>query len=72
MIPTLILFGLIFGRWWRAALIISAVGWPALLLTTDVTAADHTLLTASLLAIANTAAGVAVHQLIRRAVHRPT
>ncbi len=31
MIPTMILVGLVLGRWWRAALVIGTLAWPALL-----------------------------------------
>jgi hypothetical protein len=36
MIPVLLFLGAVLGRWWRATLIIAAVGWPALLVATDV------------------------------------
>ena len=36
MIPTRILFGLIFGRWWCLSLIAAAMGWPVVLLATVV------------------------------------
>jgi hypothetical protein len=62
MIPTLILFGLIFGRWWRSALIVGAVGWPVLLLATGTASADADLIGVAGLALANTGVGVAVHQ----------
>ena len=62
MIPTLILFGLLFGRWWRLALVIGAVGWPVLLLATGTAAADAELFGVAGLAFANTGVGVAVHQ----------
>ena len=62
MIPTLILFGLVFGRWWRSALIAAAIGWPILLLATGTVAAGADLIGAAGLAIANAGAGVAVHQ----------
>ena len=62
MIPTLILFGLVAGRWWRLALPAAAIGWPALLLATDVLAPGSGLLGASLLAVVNTAAGVLINR----------
>jgi len=62
MIPTLILFGLLFGRWWRLALVIGAVGWPVLLLATGTAAADAELFGVAGLAFANTGVGVAVHR----------
>jgi hypothetical protein len=70
VIPTLILFGLVFGRWWRSSLIVAAVGWPVLLLATDVIGVGPALLGASGLAIANTAVGVLVHQVILRLSRR--
>lgn len=64
MIPTLILLGLVFGRWWRSSLIAAAVGWPVLLIATDVMSVEAGLLGASALAIMNAAVGVLVHQVI--------
>ncbi|MCZ7376492.1 hypothetical protein [Micromonospora sp. WMMC250] len=68
MIPTLILFGLLFGRWWRPSLIAAALGWPILLVAGGSTGVGPALLGASALAVANTAVGVLAHQGIRRAV----
>jgi len=70
VIPTLILFGLAFGRWWRPALIAAAIGWPVLLLATGVMHPGTGLLGAAGLAIINTGAGVGIHQGVRRAVRR--
>ena len=70
MIPTLILFGLVLGRWWRLALIAAAVGWPVLLIATDVIGVGLGLFGASGLAIANTAVGVLVHQAVLRTSRR--
>jgi len=36
MIPTMMLFGVVLGRWPWAALVAAAVGWPALLVVTHV------------------------------------
>jgi hypothetical protein len=66
VIPTLILFGLVFGRWWRLSLIAAALGWPLLLVATDVMSVEPALLGASGLAVANTGAGVLIHQGILR------
>lgn len=68
MIPTMILFGLVLGYWWRTALIASAIVWPLLLLTTNTHIAGSELVPSSLLAIANTAVGVLVVQAIRRSI----
>lgn len=62
MIPTMILFGLIFGRWWRVTLVAAALGWPLLLVVTDVAGIDSTLLGAAALAVVNAGVGVLVHQ----------
>ncbi|GIJ12915.1 hypothetical protein ACFFMR_24560 [Micromonospora andamanensis] len=62
MIPTLILFGLLLGRWWRTTLIAAALGWPVLLVATDVSGVGPGLLGASGLAVVNTAVGVLVHR----------
>lgn len=62
MIPTMIVFGLVLGRWWRLALVAAAVGWPVLLVADGVTDVEVELLGAAGLAVANTAVGVLVHQ----------
>jgi hypothetical protein len=62
VIPTLILFGLLFGRWWRASSLAAAVGWPVLLVATDVMDVEPGLLGAAGLAVVNTGVGVLVHQ----------
>lgn len=62
MIPTLMLFGLVFGRWWRFALATAAVAWPVALAVTDVMSPEWGLITAAMLAVANTLAGVLLHQ----------
>jgi hypothetical protein len=62
MIPTMILFGLITGRWWRLALIAAAIFWPVLLLVDGVMGLSAGLLAAALLGAVNAAVGVAVHQ----------
>ena len=66
MIPTLILFGLVFGRWWRISLLAAAVGWPFLLVVSDVISVEVGLLGAAGLAVINTGIGVLVHQGVLR------
>ncbi|MEU4421810.1 hypothetical protein AB0F81_14385 [Actinoplanes sp. NPDC024001] len=68
MIPTLILFGLLAGHWWRSTLLAAALGWPLLLVATGVMAFGPGLLGASALAVVNAAAGVLVHQGVARVV----
>jgi len=61
MIPTMIVFGLVFGRWWKLAITAGAVLWPAILVFTGVIDVADVLGAAALGAL-NTAVGVAVHQ----------
>lgn len=76
MIPTMIVFGLVLGRWWKSTIAAGAVVWPATLILVGIIGGADVLVAAALGA-ANAAVGVAVHQgalglvrLIRR--HRPT
>jgi hypothetical protein len=64
MIPTMILFGLVFGHWWKSALASSALLWPALLLATGVIGFDAQVLGAALFGLANAGVGVGIHQVI--------
>lgn len=70
MIPTMILFGLVTGRWWRLALVAAAIVWPGLLLFDGVMGVSVDLLAAALLGMVNAAVGVAVHQAVLRLVRR--
>jgi hypothetical protein len=62
MIPTLILWGLVSGRWWRFSVIAASVGWPVALVATEVIGVGSELIGAAILAAANTFVGVIVHQ----------
>ncbi len=62
MIPTMILLGLVLGRWPRIAIAIAAVGWPVLLVVDDGIGFDSVLLEAAVVAAVNAAVGVLVHQ----------
>ncbi len=66
MIPTLILAGLLVGRWWMLAA--AAVAWPAGLILTGVGSGPAFALTAAAIAVPNTAMGVAVHRAVRAVV----
>ena len=70
MIPVLSLFGVLLGRWWRSSRAGAALGWPAVLVATDVMDAGAGLLGAAVLAVVNTGAGVLLHQGVRLAVRR--
>lgn len=67
MIPTMILFGLVFGRWWKSALVAAALVWPVILLVNGVLQPPWiplaaTLVLAAALSVANAGVGVALHQ----------
>ena len=62
VIPTMIVFGLVFGRWWRVSLVAAAVAWPVLLVADDVMEVELGLIGAAGLAVINAGAGVLVHQ----------
>lgn len=66
MIPTLILAGLLVGRWWMLA--VAAVAWPAYLILTQRGTGLAFALTAAAIAIPNAAVGVAVHRAVRAVV----
>lgn len=72
MIPTMILFGVVTGWWWRVALIGAAVVWPVILAVGGVIdwswpfwQVAGTLLGGSLLAVLNAAVGMLLPQAIR-------
>jgi len=62
MIPTMILFGLVFGHWWKSTLVAATLLWPSLLLATGVIGFDTQVLGAALLGLANAGVGVGIHQ----------
>ncbi len=76
MIPTMILFGFLLGRWWKSAIVAGAVLWPVgLVLAVNIGGIG--VLSAAALGAVNTAVGVAVHQAILGLVrsirrYRPT
>jgi len=61
VIPTMILFGFVLGRWWKSAIVAGAVLWPAILVLASIIGRAD-VLSAAVLGAINTAAGVAVHQ----------
>lgn len=63
MIPTMILFGLLFGRWPKTCLALGVLGWTLTLLV-DGTIRTPQILAAAGVAFVNTLAGVVVHQLV--------
>ena len=70
VIPTMILVGLILGRWWWLALPSGALLWGGLLLATGATGLDAGLAEGMVLAMVNCAFGVGVHQVLLHATRR--
>jgi len=70
MIPSMIVVGLVFGRWWRTTLISVAVLWPALVAWTAGPVTVGQVIGASLLGVANAAVGVLVHQAVLWVIRR--
>jgi hypothetical protein len=70
MIPTLLVIGLVLGRWWRLVLPVATIGWPMLLVLDGVGTGVAFWVSAGAFALANTIAGVAVNRLAVAAAHR--
>ena len=70
MVPTMILFGLLLGRWWRSALIVGTVAWTVLLWTEGLLETPPEIVGAATLAFANTAVGVIVHHVVLATARR--
>lgn len=64
MIPVLLFLGVALGHWWRTALVASAIGWPAVLVATDVMDVEPVLLAASALAVLNVGVGLLLHHAV--------
>jgi len=68
VIPTLLIAGLVLGRWWKSTIVLATMTWCLILLaagTIDVRQLGGT----ALLACLNVSAGVLVHQVIRTVVN---
>lgn len=55
MIPTMLLFGLVLGRWWKTCLVVGTVGWPLLLWFDNIIESPTEFVGAAGLAALNTA-----------------
>lgn len=64
MVPTIILFGLLLGRWWKSALAATVLVWPAMLWSAGVVSTPGEVAGAATLALLNGAVGVGVHHLV--------
>ena len=70
MIPTLLVIGLLFGRWWRTVPI-ATLGWVAWLLADGVLRWNAVELAgAAVVAAVNTGVGVLVHHAVRLVLTR--
>jgi hypothetical protein len=58
----MVVFGLAFGRWWRTALAIAALGWPAVLIAMGIVDTLASSVAAAGLSLLNAGLGVLVHQ----------
>jgi hypothetical protein len=65
VIPTLLLAGLAFGRWWKIAIPVAVIGWPILLVATGVDSGWRFVVAAGLLAAANVIAGALTYHAVR-------
>lgn len=65
MIPTLLLVGLVLGRWWRVVIPAGAISWAVLLIVTGVDSGLPFAVSAALLGAINVAVGVLVFQAAR-------
>jgi hypothetical protein len=79
MVPTLLIVGFLFGRWWRFAAPVAILGWPAWLIVAGVGSGPGFALGATVVAALNVAVGVVAYQVLRRlargvsaAAHRTT
>ena len=65
MIPTLLLVGLVLGRWWKVVIPAAAIGWAVLLLVHGVDSGFSFAAAAALLGAINVAVGVVIFQAAR-------
>ena len=67
MIPTLLLAGLVFGKWWRMSIPVATIGWAVLLLATGVVHGLAQVAGAAMFGFINVTVGVLVFQAVRLA-----
>ena len=63
MIPSLILAGLLIGRWWTVPL--AMVAWPAVLISAGTGSELSVITGGALIAVPNVALGVGLHRMAR-------
>lgn len=65
MIPTLLLVGLVLGRWWRVAIPAATVGWVILLLATGTGSGANFAAGAAMFGVINITVGVLAYHAVR-------
>ena len=68
MVPTMILFGFAFGRWWKVSVPVAAVVWPIVLAADGIELDVGLAFGAASLGAANAAAGAAVFTAVAAAL----
>lgn len=71
VIPSLLLVGLVLGRWWRLVLPLAALAWPAWLVADGIASGMPFIVGSGLLAFANTGVGVLLNRLAATGFKRP-
>jgi hypothetical protein len=70
VIPTVLLVGLLFGRWWKITVPVAVLGRLAVLIASGVDSGFRFAVAAGVLAAANVLVGVLAHQAVRLVVRR--
>jgi hypothetical protein len=65
VIPTLLVVGLVLGRWWKVVIPVATVAWVILLIATDTGSGVALVAGAALFGAINTTIGVLAYQAIR-------
>jgi hypothetical protein len=69
MIPTMLLVGLVFGRWWRVTIPVGTLAWVVLLIATGTGSGLPFVLGAAAFGAANVIVGVLAYQAIAWLAH---
>jgi len=67
VIPTLLLAGIVVGKWWRVSIPAATIGWTVLLITTEVVSDLAQVAGAAWFGFINVTVGVLVFQAVRLA-----
>jgi hypothetical protein len=65
MVPTLLIVGFLFGRWWRLVAPVAILGWPAWLIAVGVGSGPGFALGATVVAAFNVTVGVLAYHILR-------